>query len=104
MKQITLYTIQEWRKTHKNDLNEPIMKKNHDLKCEAEYYDKVASGEKTFEIRFNDRNFKVGDTITLHRSMSGVYAGQSLIVEITYILKDAEKYGLKEGFVILSIK
>ena len=39
--------------------------KEHDLKIAPEYFDAVDSGEKTFEIRLNDRDFKVGDTVVL---------------------------------------
>ena len=37
----------------------------HKLKLNAAYYDDSASGIKTFEIRKNDRNFKVGDILEL---------------------------------------
>jgi len=102
--EIKFYTIQDWRKTHKNDLNKPIMIKNHDLKCDAEYFDKVASGDKNFELRFNDRDFQVDETITLHRFIKDSFTGSSLKKRITYVLKDAERFGLKDGYVILSIE
>ena len=37
----------------------------HKLKLNAAYYDDSASGIKTFEIRKNDRDFKVGDILEL---------------------------------------
>ena len=37
----------------------------HELKTYSEYFKAVISGEKPFEIRKNDRNFKVGDYIAL---------------------------------------
>lgn len=37
----------------------------HDLKCWPKYYEYVASGDKTFEVRRNDRDFRVGDTLLL---------------------------------------
>lgn len=37
----------------------------HDLKTWTEYFQAVKSGDKTFEIRENDRNFKVGDVLLL---------------------------------------
>lgn len=39
--------------------------KLHELKILPEYYTKVSTGEKRFEIRKDDRNFKVGDIIRL---------------------------------------
>ena len=37
----------------------------HILKCEQPYFDAVASGEKPFEVRVNDRSFQRGDTLRL---------------------------------------
>lgn len=37
----------------------------HKLKIRPKFFKAVISGEKTFEIRRNDRNFKVGDRIEL---------------------------------------
>ncbi len=37
----------------------------HCLKTWPEYFDLVECGLKTFEIRENDRNFQVGDTLIL---------------------------------------
>ena len=37
--------------------------KTHDLKLNTEFCDAVLSGEKTFEVRKNDRGFQTGDLI-----------------------------------------
>lgn len=37
----------------------------HKLKTWPEYFDAILRGVKTFEIRKNDRNFKVGDKLNL---------------------------------------
>ena len=42
------------------------MRKHHDLKCFPAHFQPVVDGTKTFEIRRNDRDFKEGDTFTLH--------------------------------------
>ena len=39
----------------------------HRLKLYEQYADAVLNGTKTFEIRRNDRNFKVGDKIASAR-------------------------------------
>jgi len=39
----------------------------HELKCWPTYFDAVARGEKTFEVRKNDRFFQQGDTVVLKR-------------------------------------
>ena len=41
---------------------------NHELKTDPDVFDEVARGEKTFEIRYNDRNFQIGDRLTLRRT------------------------------------
>lgn len=41
------------------------MSRNHELKLKAGYFDTAESGKKMFEIRYNDRDFQVGDTLTL---------------------------------------
>lgn len=75
----------------------------HQLKILPRYYKKVGSGEKTFEIRKDDRGFKVGDLLELCEFEDGQYTGNSYLTEITYIHYGGE-YGLEEGYCILSIK
>ena len=41
------------------------MRKIHVLKILVEYYSAVVSGAKKFEIRYNDRDYKVGDILRL---------------------------------------
>jgi len=75
----------------------------HQLKIKGTYFDAVASGGKTFESRYNDRGFKVGDFLGLNKiSSKGTETGESLLVEITYILGGHES--LCENFVVLGIK
>lgn len=78
------------------------MSKIHDLKIRPEYFKPVLSGKKKFEIRKNDRNFKVGDFLTLREYAENEYTGRREIYKITYILSDPEF--LKPGFVALSIE
>ena len=77
--------------------------KTHDLKIYPQYFEDVRSGRKTFEIRKNDRNYKVGDLLQLikynplNEALGGV-----IKVEITYILDD--RTYLQKGYVALGIK
>tara|TARA_R110000851_G_scaffold323056_1_gene489487 strand:+ start:418 stop:654 length:237 start_codon:yes stop_codon:yes gene_type:complete len=76
----------------------------HELKILPEYYKEVLNGDKNFELRKDDRDYKTGDTIRLLEFNEGTYTGRECNKTILYVLRDAEQYGLKKGFVILSIK
>lgn len=81
----------------------------HKLKILPQYFKAVQSGEKTFEIRKNDRGFKVGDTLLLKEYTSleeygvATLTGQEITKEISYILEGGQ-YGLVEGYCILALK
>lgn len=74
----------------------------HGLKITPNYFEKVVSKEKSFEIRYNDRNFQVGDILKLMEYTDGSYTGRFVYVKVTYILRDFE--GLQPNFVGLSIE
>lgn len=74
----------------------------HELKIAPNYFEKVVSKEKSFEVRYNDRNFKVGDILKLMEYIDGSYTSQSIYVKVTYILREFE--GLQPNFVVLSIE
>ena len=74
---------------------------HHNLKIEPAYYEAVESDDKTFEIRFNDRGFQKGDTVTLTKYSPGHYFGGQLIdVVITYVTT----YQQRDGWVVFGIK
>lgn len=65
--------------------------KTHNLKTWPEYYQKVLDGTKTFELRKDDRGFKVGDELCLHEWEKGVgYTGPTVTKKIAYILRAAD--------------
>lgn len=76
----------------------------HELKTLPEYFKPVSQGLKTFEIREFNRPYKVGDYLYLREWTGGTYTGLETVKQITYILTDIEKYGLKPGYCILNIK
>jgi hypothetical protein len=41
------------------------MSSEHELKTWPVYFNRLVSGEKTFEVRLNDRGFQAGDTLRL---------------------------------------
>lgn len=75
----------------------------HELKIKHNFYRDILHGTKTFEVRKNDRGFKVGDFLALNEiDDQGQYTGCSGLVKVVYILDD-EAY-VKEGMVILGIE
>lgn len=47
----------------------------HDLKIWPQFFDALASGTKTFEVRKNDRDFRAGDLLRL-REWDPLYCGR----------------------------
>ncbi len=75
--------------------------KVHDIKIAASYYDDVTSGRKRFELRKNDRGYKVGDGLKMLEFKDGKYTGRTIDADIIYLLE--EYAGLEEGYCILGI-
>lgn len=79
---------------------------NHDLKIWPEFFEAVEDGSKTFEIRRNDRDYKVGDTLMLREFVPSTglncarYTGREILVEVTYITD----FGMMAGYVALAFK
>ena len=76
----------------------------HELKLSTEFFPDVISGKKTFEVRKNDRCFKVGDLLALNEYNVELqyYTGNSCLVYVDYILND--KSFCKEGYIVMAIK
>lgn len=77
----------------------------HELKTLSPFYEEVERGAKTFEIRKDDRDFRVGDTLVLRHwdAERNCYTdGKSIQVKIKYILRD-ERY-LPTGYCCMSIQ
>lgn len=78
----------------------------HFLKVVPEYFEALAEGKKGFEIRKDDRDYKEGDNLVLEEydPETKEYTGRALTRRIIYVLRNAEQYGLREGFCILQIE
>ncbi|MBC8741684.1 DUF3850 domain-containing protein [Paraburkholderia sp. UCT31] len=83
----------------------------HELKTDPEVFAAVLDGSKTHEIRFNDRDFKVGDKLRLRETRySGdemrcrprplEYTGRETTRIVSHVLSG---YGLQPGWVVLSL-
>lgn len=69
----------------------------HKLKIEDAYYEQIISGEKNFEVRFNDRGYQKGDNLEF-KTIDGF--SRDGIWEITYVHSGM---GLNSGWVVLGI-
>ncbi len=87
--------------------------KVHELKTDPYVFEEVFKDNKTFEIRFNDRKYEINDVLILKETKyTGsemacgaplIYTGREVVKRISHILT-GPMYGLKENWVILSIK
>jgi len=87
----------------------------HTLKTWPNFFDAIAEGRKTFEIRKNDRGFQTGDILELvkwdpNRNVYVTRTGSTLMhfdhaakvrVEVTYILNG---FGVEPESVVMGIK
>ena len=94
----------------------------HVLKTDPQAFEAVFTGAKTYEIRYDDRGFSVGDELRLLETKSSChdmvtngkpleYTGRYLLVKVTHILRnhaDGEEhgygYGVAAGYAILSVR
>lgn len=90
----------------------------HELKCERPYFEMVASGRKTVEIRKDDRRYQIGDELLLNEYVPphldvgfdpdkdghrlGRRTGRSCLVLVTHILRDRQF--VPEGYVGMSVR
>ena len=89
----------------------------HELKCLSVYFDAMKRGEKTFDVRRDDRGFQRGDTVKQMRLHdSGPYKDREvernygdgkpthvLTRKISFILTGGQ-FGIEPGYVVLSLE
>lgn len=74
----------------------------HELKIKPNFFTDVITGEKSFEIRKNDRPFKKGDLLALNEHDGVNYTGNSCLVYVDYIIDNPEY--VKKDMVVMAIK
>lgn len=74
----------------------------HKLKAVNPFFEQVRDGLKDFEVRFDDRDFNVGDTLILQQYKYEKYTGEELTRKIKYILRRFK--GLQRGYVVLGLE
>lgn len=76
----------------------------HKIKCFQDRFIPIKMGKCKVDIRFNDRNYKIGDILILQEGYPSInefiYTGNTITAEITH----SSTYGVKDGFVALSLE
>lgn len=82
-----------------------------ELKTVNPHFQQIWDRKKTFEIRKDDRGYKVGDILFLREYTKGAvyehgvdYSGRIAIRTVSHILRDAPECGLAPGYCILSFE
>ena len=84
----------------------------HELKCHPEPFQASKRGEKNFEFRKDDRDYRVGDNLHLREWMPGSgwdndggnegdYTGDECHRRVDYIIR--EGFGIPKGYCIMSL-
>ena len=78
---------------------------HHDINSTVKHFQPIVDGKKRAENRYNDRNYQLNDTITLHEGMLDgntpggfSYTGRTVSCRISWIAD----FGCEPGFVTLS--
>jgi hypothetical protein len=97
-----------------NAIERALTPRVHKLKTDPGLYEDVQTGHKKHEIRFDDRDYRVGDILVLQQtSYTGEqmrlephacplrYTGEEMRVKVTHVLRG---YGLQPGWIVMSIE
>lgn len=75
----------------------------HELKLEYQFQQPILDGEKTFEVRYNDRGYQKGDLVRFRvvDRKNAVEPIENKLYEITYVLSG---WGIEEAYVVFGIR
>lgn len=80
----------------------PNKEKRHFIKINSRYVESISSGEKNFEVRYNDRDYQVDDVLVMYEVDDEDKIKDNLLLRrVTYLLKDSDIEGLKPGWCVL---
>jgi len=74
----------------------------HKLKTVNPYYEQAREGLKDFEVRFDDRDYMIGDSVILQQYAYNKITGEEITRKIKYILRRFK--GLQTGYVVLGLE
>lgn len=102
-------TDDDWNHIYNNGVKRELEHRNsiqydHKLKCLPQYFSLTWDGKKDFEIRKNDRNFQVGQTVLLreYNSNENTFTGREIVQEIVSIVEYSD--ALKDDYVVLGVR
>lgn len=83
--------------------------KTHEVKSWPEYFSRIVSGDMLFQVRKNDRDYRIGDTVVFQefRPNTGAYTGRKITTVITNIIMDGPAVageGLKKGYCVFGFR
>ena len=78
----------------------------HILKSWPQFFEATLQKRKTFELRKNDRDYRVGDVLRMmeYKLSDREYSGRSIEARVVYILDGVPGFGLAMDHVILGIE
>lgn len=79
------------------------MRKTHEIKLSKEFQYPIICGDKTFEVRYNDRGYQKGDYVKFHvvDRENVVEPIENMLFEITYVLSG---WHIEQDYVVFGIK
>lgn len=81
-----------------------LVKEVKDLKILPEYFQDILYHQKRFELRKDDKDYKVNDIIRLREIENNEFTSNEIYVRIIYILRNVEKFGLDKDFCIFGFE
>ena len=77
--------------------------KHHNLKLFKKYFQRMVDCDMRGQVRYNDRDYQIGDTITFHEGQQELtgyeYTGRTISARISYI----DDFGCQHGHINISL-
>ena len=77
----------------------------HDLKVWPEFFEALITGDKSFEVRKNDRAFRVGDRLLLHEwdNRKKKFTDRFVEKTVTYVMLGGH-FGIANDYIVMGIR
>lgn len=100
--------LQESKKIDIEPNIKEIINQCHEIKVWPPYFQQTADGNKTWELRVDDRDYHVGDILVMKEWVPAItsYTGRVIEARVTYIVKSSEEtkfFALPSGMCIMTI-